>query len=249
MARDVVKNTGTKLAHRLVSNEDREDLGGAMLMGGAEIQEIARLSPGEAYLYTEGLYRPRRVRCLHSNAYLGLEDKETPIGAELLPYVEKEAWFSEVADSIEQRARAMLRNLADLQERISIEVRSVSNRLVALFARWREAAELGDLEARKAELRGIKEAIVADRDKLARLMDEEYLAKAVKPQLPELEALAQRSVFVKEHLGKCVDAHSSLIKPDYDGLLANLRKLERNAELALEEISNEAGEAEEEKPG
>ena len=74
VASEVVKNTGTKLAFRLVSNEDREDLGGAMLMGGTEMEEIARLQPGEAYFYTEGLYLPRRVSSLNANAYLGLTD-------------------------------------------------------------------------------------------------------------------------------------------------------------------------------
>ena len=48
VAPEVVRNTGTKLAHRLVSNEDREDLGGAMLLGETEIEEIARLSPGRS---------------------------------------------------------------------------------------------------------------------------------------------------------------------------------------------------------
>ena len=74
VAPEVVKNTGTKLAHRLVSNEDRKDLGGAMLLGDTEIEEIARLKPGEAYFYTEGLHLPRRVRCLNANKYLELED-------------------------------------------------------------------------------------------------------------------------------------------------------------------------------
>ena len=54
MAAQVAKTTGTKLAHRLVSNVDREDLRGAMLMGPTEIEELARLGPGVAYLYTEG---------------------------------------------------------------------------------------------------------------------------------------------------------------------------------------------------
>ena len=74
VAPEVVKNTGTKLAHRLVSNEDRKDLGGAMLLGDTEIEEIARLKPGEAYFYTEGLHLPRRIRCLNANVYLELTD-------------------------------------------------------------------------------------------------------------------------------------------------------------------------------
>lgn len=93
VAPEVVKNTGTKIAHRLVSNEDREDLGGAMLLDGIQIEEIARLEPGEAYFYTEGLHSPRRVRCLDANAYLGLSDyvSADPLAALL----SQEDWFAQ----------------------------------------------------------------------------------------------------------------------------------------------------------
>jgi len=91
VAPEVVKNTGTKLAHRLVSNEDRQDLGGAMLLGGVEIEEIARLKPGEAYFYTEGLHLPRRVRCLNANAYLELTDFAD--NDTITSYIAGEDWF------------------------------------------------------------------------------------------------------------------------------------------------------------
>ena len=91
VAPEVVKNTGTKLAHRLVSNEDREDLGGAMLFGDTEIEEIARLEVGEAYYYTEGLHLPRRVRCLNAYLYLGLGDF---VDADtIVSHIAGEEWF------------------------------------------------------------------------------------------------------------------------------------------------------------
>jgi len=93
VASEVVKNTGTKLAYRLVSNEDREDLGGAMLLGGTEIEEIARLKTGDAYFYTEGLHLPRRVRCLSANEYLQLGDFADP--ALILSLIKSERWFFE----------------------------------------------------------------------------------------------------------------------------------------------------------
>jgi len=91
VAPEVVRNTGTKLAHRLVSNEDRQDLGGAMLLGDVEIEDISRLSPGEAYFYTEGLHRPRRVRCLNANEYLRLGDY--PDNASIISHIDKDDWF------------------------------------------------------------------------------------------------------------------------------------------------------------
>ena len=58
VAPEVVKATGTKLAFRQVAEEDRLDLGASMLLGDLEVEEIARLKPGEAYFYTEGLHGP-----------------------------------------------------------------------------------------------------------------------------------------------------------------------------------------------
>jgi hypothetical protein len=92
VAPEVVKNTSTKLAHRLVSVDDREDLGGAMLLDAAQTEEIARLQPGEAYFYTEGLYRPRRVRVPFSLGYLGLKGG-FPRDADLRRVLEEEVWF------------------------------------------------------------------------------------------------------------------------------------------------------------
>ena len=111
VAPEVVKNTGTKLAHRLVSNEDREDLGGAMLLGGTKIEEIARLKPGEAYFYTEGLHLPRRVRCLNANAYLELTEF---IDADSLKSViTEEDWFN---DNKKKRMSALRKALSKALE-------------------------------------------------------------------------------------------------------------------------------------
>lgn len=111
VAPEVVKNTGTKLAHRLVSNEDREDLGGAMLLGGTETEEIARLKPGEAYFYTEGLHLPRRVRCLNANAYLKLEDF---IDADsIVSIITEEDWF---VDNKKSRMSALRKILSNVLE-------------------------------------------------------------------------------------------------------------------------------------
>jgi len=107
VAPEVVKNTSSKLAHRLVSVDDREDLGGAMLLDAAQTEEIARLQPGEAYFYTEGLYRPRRVRVPFSLGYLGLVSG-FPRDAALRAVLEREDWFW---DGALQRGREKTRAL------------------------------------------------------------------------------------------------------------------------------------------
>ncbi len=136
VAPEVVKNTGTKLAHRLVSNQDREDLGGAMLLGGTEIEEIARLKPGEAYFYTEGLHLPRRVRCLNANAYLKLTDFID--GASITSIISQEDWF---AENQKNRAHAFRKNLSLLLDKALDAAVKQESDLANLQNRYEKIAE------------------------------------------------------------------------------------------------------------
>ncbi|MEH2110399.1 ATP-binding protein [Nostoc sp.] len=68
VAAEVVKNTNIKIAHRLVSADDRKDIGQAMLLDQSQTEEIARLNPGESFLYMEGWYRPRMVKIPQENS-------------------------------------------------------------------------------------------------------------------------------------------------------------------------------------
>lgn len=98
VASSVIKNTGTKLAHRLTSMDDREEIAYTMLLGAVEIEDFARLQPGESFFYAEGMYKPRRVRCINSNEILGFQDDEEypPDNGELFELLEDEEWFYEV---------------------------------------------------------------------------------------------------------------------------------------------------------
>jgi hypothetical protein len=110
LAPEVVKNTGSKLTFRQVDAEEREILGDAMLFEDVEMAEIARLRPGQAYLYTEGYYGPRRIRTpdLKSDLDLPL----APSNSELAGCIRRESWFREAAlaragDELPRLARAL----------------------------------------------------------------------------------------------------------------------------------------------
>jgi DNA helicase HerA-like ATPase len=80
VAAEVVKNTNIKIAHRLVSADDRKDIGQAMLLDSSQMEGIARLNPGESYLYMEGWYRPSMVKIPYENSAkmkLGVENSVT----------------------------------------------------------------------------------------------------------------------------------------------------------------------------
>jgi hypothetical protein len=54
LARDVIKNTNLKIAHRVVDEPDRETLGGSMVMTKKQALAIATLLPGQAAIFSEG---------------------------------------------------------------------------------------------------------------------------------------------------------------------------------------------------
>jgi len=99
VASAVIKNTGTKLAHRLTSMDDREEIGYTMLLGGGELEDFARLQVGESFYYTEGLYRPRRLRCINSNVVLGFvgDQGQPPDHDTLYMMIEDDGWFRTMA--------------------------------------------------------------------------------------------------------------------------------------------------------
>ena len=133
VAPEVVKNTGTKLAHRLVANQDREDLGGTMLLDGAGMEELARLQPGEAYFYSESTFRPRRCRGLPTHLYLGMgqpaegadpPEMPQPPGRELFEsLVKDEVWFREDCAARVHQMRREVDRAGDNLESLCQEIR------------------------------------------------------------------------------------------------------------------------------
>ena len=102
VAPEVIKNTGNKLALRLVANDDREELGGTMLLDETGIAELARCTVGTGFFYREDYYRPRRVQSVNSHALLGACRKkgasvefEPPARNALLELMKDQYWFRE----------------------------------------------------------------------------------------------------------------------------------------------------------
>jgi hypothetical protein len=62
LAPEIISLTETKVAFRLVDRADRDAMAASMLFDATEYEDIARLSPGEAYFYTGGFHEPRKIR-------------------------------------------------------------------------------------------------------------------------------------------------------------------------------------------
>lgn len=121
VAPEVIKNTGAKLALRLVANDDREELGGTMLLDETGIAELARLPVGSGYFYREGYHRPRRVQTLNSHAFLSVAvggekvEFEPPGREDLKKLIEAEPWFQ--AGRIARDLLSSCERFAELTER------------------------------------------------------------------------------------------------------------------------------------
>ncbi|MEG4456796.1 helicase HerA domain-containing protein [Microcoleus sp. N9_A1] len=118
---EVIKNTNVKLAHRTVSGDDREILQQSMLLTGTQSEDLARSSPGDAYLFMEGTYKPVRIQEPNTKLIYGIE--EPPTDEELVECVKNKEFY--------QVAIAAKNSLH--QEKVSQCLKDVCSRLDILY--------------------------------------------------------------------------------------------------------------------
>ena len=235
VAPEVVKNTGTKLAHRLVSNEDREDLGGAMLLDGLQIEEIARLEPGEAYFYTEGLHSPRRVRCLNANSYLRLADHlDAPSTAAI---ISKEDWFVQNKTArLVAEASSVLEETHELLEEISAWCKqNASPALIDLYDRWSAACSEASSTESPSFLQQC-EGIIADCVAFQNMVDENRrrFTDSADRCMRANSALGPEGQDLKDLMGTVAERWNEVEKPQLESLYTSLEGLETTVRDAIE---------------
>lgn len=103
------KSVASKLAFRQVYQEDCEELGRSMLFGKVEMQDIARLRPGEAFFFTEGYFEPLRIKTPNLSEHLQLVPP--PSNDVLRAILVTETWFqrartNRITDELEQLKEA-----------------------------------------------------------------------------------------------------------------------------------------------
>lgn len=152
VAPEVIKNTGTKLALRQVSEDDREELGATMLLAPQQVLELARLRVGEAYLYHENLHAPRRVRCLNSAAYLDLRDDRYPAGIKLGEALAGDPWFDDFLHSQVRALAGRLFTLNDKQVHVAAELSVCKNYLERIEQHQDGEVTLADIRQRIASV-------------------------------------------------------------------------------------------------
>ncbi len=62
LAPEVLKNTNTKIIHRLFARDDKESVGDTMMMDDKQKEYLSALETGQAIIFTEGMRRPAHVK-------------------------------------------------------------------------------------------------------------------------------------------------------------------------------------------
>lgn len=96
MAPEVIKNTNVKLIHRIVAADDREEIGYTMLLEQEMYEDMARIPPGESYLFMEGMYKPIKVKEINVPKVYDLKDKFSPSHLEIKEIISSESWYTSI---------------------------------------------------------------------------------------------------------------------------------------------------------
>lgn len=88
-----IKTPASKLAFWQVHNDDRDQLGSSMLLDGIQMEDLARMKPGEAFFYTQGYHYPIRIKTINLNDQFDLS--HTLNDQQLYQIISKESWFKD----------------------------------------------------------------------------------------------------------------------------------------------------------
>jgi len=221
----VIKLTGTKLAFRQVDRDDRETLAAAMLFTDLDFEEIARFSPGQAFLYAEGYHCARRIRTPNIANVFG--QACPPDRDELALLIADESWFREAAA---RRAADVLLRFRHEMDRCGKQLEQACAFLRDWTQRSTALPQMADSTRRLAIARKLTAEArrIADQITVAVARVQGGVCAEVRPQFAlsgsnanQLEALRQRQLkeFDEEivpragRLRKLIDRHLRRLQP------------------------------------
>ncbi|WP_207953344.1 ATP-binding protein [Paenibacillus agricola] len=77
LAPDVLKNTNTKIIHRIVSKEDCDYVANSLGLAEEKVSFISRLKNGSALVFTDGMNSPVHLQILHGKEYIRYVSDQT----------------------------------------------------------------------------------------------------------------------------------------------------------------------------
>jgi hypothetical protein len=115
VADEVIKNTNIKITHRMVSEDDRHQMAMSMLLDGDDFVDMARLSPGQAYVFMEGWYCPTKV--VEKNIKVDYAIEAPPTNTELIDRLTQNKWFRKNVENVcHLRLKKVAENIKDWRD-------------------------------------------------------------------------------------------------------------------------------------
>ena len=208
IAPEVIKTTATKIAFHQMDKEDREVIGASMLLNHMEIEELARLIVGEAFFYTEGYHRPRRITTLtlFSNFDFSAVDRDEDI----LPHVRDDARFQQAAA---ERTASELSELRERMDRFDDKRLQMIQELASLMALHPRILARPRSEERERRLARLKEDAFQLKQRLSDAF-RSFVRDSYRRYLtPETEGNVQDTL-IQEVRSNLVGRFESIVKPD-----------------------------------
>jgi len=213
VAPEVIKSTTSKLAFNQVARADREELASAMLLGPTEREDLARLKTGEAFFFTEGYHRPRRLSTTNLHDQFDLD--HSPPNGSILPYMEHDDWFRQAAS---ERVLCELTQLRERMDSFDEGRLKLVNKFASLLALHHRIVTRRESPVRPGRLQDLKR----EAQQLHRRITSAYrqfLRNSYKRYLPSTECAGEEPL-IQEMRTDLISRFESVIEPDITKSLA-----------------------------
>jgi len=222
-----VKSTGTKITCKEVHGDDRDVLAVSMLLPEFQAEDLARLKPGEAYIFKEGYYRPIRIKT--ENLHEQLDLKNFPTDEELLEIIKNEKWFQKMAV---MRINTEMDQLTEHMNRFEAKRVTIMKRTIQLQKCYRYILARPGYQQNKKRL----VAVINDARKLHTALRSSYKTFGKGPYKmysPGLDNLNVNDDGIKARAADLSNRFESVVKTGTESVLDRIEKLIQNCKKLM----------------
>lgn len=218
VAAEVIKLPATKLAFQQLDEADRAVVGSAMLFKKNEFEDIARLQPGEAYLFTTGYHGPRKIRTVNLHEQMDLRRMDDE---ELRGIIRAEPWQVEMTKA---RLGMDLQALTACMDTFDEQRVKCAAQAARLCAKYPQAVGMRDPSRRHQALASIQKHAINLKEQL-REAHRQFRMRDYAPLLPSADATAMVGAELNLVRADLVARYETVIQPDTRQCLAILDHL------------------------
>jgi len=226
------QSVGSMQTFRQIYGPDCEELASSMRLKSIDVQDLARLTPGEAFFITTGYFEPQRIRTPDIGKELPLFPP--PSDQELLSEICEEEWFQEAKAG---RIYDGLSQLKEHMDKFDLQREYVNNRVKKLLDAYESLLDQKQGQYKKQRLAAIVQSLRTLRGKLISSYNKfkkgpfkrfSYLFDELEGQEDDLRAFG-------ESLNRRFE---SVIKLDTEGILVMMDRLMKKCEHNFKETAH-----------